>query len=351
MKYTPNKIKVDLGSYRHYWRGVKKIGKTTLFRDLVKYAYGDYKYGFLIAPGNETGFKALDGIYAMEAPTWRNFVEIIDDLVENKQDNEFKLVAIDTVDELVSIAGDQVLKIHFQRKGERALTINAALGGFGAGPKMVQDLINDQIKRIEGAGYGLVFIGHTKIRDIKEKNMEEGYQQLTSNLESRYDSIFSDKADIIATLYISRNVKNNALAGTERFVYFRNDGFVDAGTRFSNMPESVPMTPQAYLDAFEQGVKSSFAKESSQAEIDTIRKNEVEARENSSKTYIQLEKVKNELPTPEEYRSQIDAKLAELDKETKNQKRAEVKESGLPTNIKEITDIELLKKILKIVSE
>ena len=30
MKYEPNRIKVDFGSYRHYWRGVKKIGKSTM---------------------------------------------------------------------------------------------------------------------------------------------------------------------------------------------------------------------------------------------------------------------------------------------------------------------------------
>ena len=356
MKYAPNKIKVDLGSYRHYWRGVKKVGKTTLFRDLVKSVYGDYKYGFLIAPGNETGFKALDGIYAEEAPTWNKFVELVDDLVENKQDNEFKIVAIDTVDELVSIAGDKVLVVHFQRKNEKCPTLNAALGGYGAGQKMVADLINTQIKRLESAGYGLVFIGHTKIRDLKEKNMQEGYQTLTSNLESRFDSIFSDKADIIATFYVDRQVKDNELTSANRYIYFRTDGFVDAGSRFSNMPERVPMTPEDYVAAFEQGVKSSFTDKTSDSKIKKMQVEEIKERETKSEEYVskaQTGSVEDaeSLHSVDDYRKLIEQRLSELDKESKNQKRLELKDSNVPHNYKDIEDIEILKRILKIVSQ
>jgi hypothetical protein len=355
MKYEPNKIKVDVGSYRHYWRGVKKIGKTTMFRDLVIYTYGNSKYGFVIAPGNESGFKALDNIYAQETPTWQDFVLVVDDLVENKQDNEFKLIGIDTVDELVSIAIKQTIKVHFQRKNERVDTINSALGGYGNGPAYVQTIINDQIKRLEGAGYGLVFIGHTKIRDVKEKNMDEAYQQLTSNLESRYDSIFSDKADIIATFYQDKNVKDKELIGVERFIYFRTDGFVDAGSRFSNMPERVPMTPADYLKAFEQGVKSSFSTQVTSDDIAKIRKQELEAREQKASDFIEKEKtgdaeLADDLVTVEDYRNAITNCLASLDSGTKKQKQADLKDQGIPSNYKTQEDIEVLKSVLKIVS-
>jgi hypothetical protein len=355
MKYAPNKILVDLGSYRHYWRGVKKIGKTTMFRDLLQTAYGDYKYGLLISPGNETGFHALDGIYAVEAPTWKDLVDVVEDLVENKQDNEFKLIGIDTVDELVAIAIEQTLKVHYQRKGERATSINGALGGYGAGPAYVQTIINDQIKKLESAGYGLVFIGHTKIRDVKEKNMEEGYQQLTSNLESRYDGIFADKADIVATFYVDKNVKDKELVGTERYIYFRTDGFVDAGSRFTNMPERVPMTPAEYLKAFEQGVKNSFSTKVTSEDIAKIRENEVAEKEKKATDYIEKAKsgdpeLSEELKTVEDYQNAITEKLTSLDSEVKKQKQAELKEQGIPSNYKKVQDIDVLKIILKIVS-
>ena len=118
MKYEPNKIKVDLGSYRHYWRGLKKVGKTTMFRDVVKAQYGDTKYGFLISTGNETGYKALDDIYVVETPTWGKFVEVVDDLVKNKGDNSFKLIAIDTIDEMVAIGIQEAMDAHKKKTGK-----------------------------------------------------------------------------------------------------------------------------------------------------------------------------------------------------------------------------------------
>lgn len=355
MKYTLNTITVALENFRHYWRGIPKIGKSTMFRDLIVEAYGSPEFGLLISPGNETGYKALSNLYAIEAPTWEDFVEIVDDLVENKAENKFKMIAIDTVDELISIASDKTMKVHFQRKGEKCQTLNAALGGYGAGHKYVCDLINDQIRRLESANYGLVFISHTKIRDIKEKNMEEGYQTLTTNLESRFDRIFSDKADIIATLYASKNVKDNELVGTDRFIYFRTDGFVDAGSRFSNMPERVPMSAKEYIKAFEQGVKNSFSSNVSDNEIEKIRKAELAEKEKKAAEYVEKAKtgdpdMAEKLITAEDYHNAITEKLAELDSEVKKQKQSELKEKKISSKYKELQDIDTLKVILKIVS-
>lgn len=355
MKYTKNVLKVDISNFRHYWRGIPKIGKTTLFRDLLVESYGDTKFGLLISPGNETGYKALSDIVAHETPTWEDFVETVDDLVENKEDNEFKLVAIDTVDELISIASDKVLKVHFARKSEKAFTLNAALGGFGQGHIMVQDLINDQIRRLELAGYGLVFISHTKIKEIKGKTEEDTYSQLTSNMESRFDKIFADKADLICTFMTVKNVKDNKLEGTSRYIFFRNDGFVDAGSRFNNMPEKVEMSAKNYLEAFNQGVVSSFGKPIDQKEIERLRKEEIAKRDADAAKYVAKAKtgsVENadSLKTAEDYISLIDKEIASLDKEGKRQKQEELKEHNVPTKYKELTDIEVLKTILKVVS-
>jgi hypothetical protein len=355
MKYSLNTITVALENYRHYWRGIPKIGKTTMFRDLVLELYGSPEFGLLISPGNETGFKAISNLYAIEAPAWEEFTTIVDDLVENKSENKFKLVAIDTVDELISIASDKTLKVHYQRKGEKCQSLNSALGGYGAGHKYVCDLINDQIRRLESANYGLVFLSHTKIKDIKEKNMEDGYQTLTTNLESRFDRIFSDKADIIATFYAQKEVKDKELVGTERFIYFRSDGFVDAVSRFSNMPERVPMSAKEYIKAFEQGVKNSFSTKVTTEDLEKIKKNEIAEKEKKAAEFIEKEKsgdleLVEELKTAEDYHNVITAKLDDLSDEVKKQKRAELKELKIPRNYQEIQDIEVLKTFLKIIS-
>ena len=351
MKYVLNEPKVALESFRHYLRGTKKVGKSTLFRDLIVEYYGDPKYGLMIAPGNETGFKALDNLYAMEAQTWEDFCEIVDDLVLNKADNEFKIIAIDTVDELIAIAEEKVLKIHYQRKGEKATSINAALGGYGAGKKMLRKLINDKIKEVENAGYTWFFIGHTKVRDIKEKGQEESYQQLTSNLEFDYDALFTDKADIIASCYIERNVKDNSLESTTRYIYFRPNGFVDAGSRFKDMPERVPMTARDYISAFEQGAKGTYTKPLTKKELDKRKKQEEAERQEQAQKFTEAKKANFEgLETVEDYHKKIQEMKEALDSETAREKGEQLKEAGLPLRFKEIEDLEQLKLFLKIVS-
>ncbi len=303
MKYEPNKIKVDFGSYRHYWRGVKKIGKSTMFRDIVKAQYGNTKYGLLISTGNETGYKALDDVYAHETPTWKSFIETVDDLIKNKADNEFKVVGIDTIDEMVAMAMQEVLDVHKARTGKKAKSINDALGGYGAGKKYIEKIINEQITRLERAGYGLVFIGHCKLRDVKEKGESEPYQILTSNLDANYDNIFADKADIIATFITDKIVKDNKIASKDRFIVFRDDGYIDSGSRLAGMPDRVPMTAEEYLKAFHEGVQASKNTYATEEDLENMRREEVSEREKASNEFINQvknEKDENELTEEEE---------------------------------------------------
>jgi len=344
-------IKVDDESELYLTDEFIVTHNSTLFRDLIVEYYGDPKYGLMIAPGNETGFKALDNLYAVEAQTWEDFCDIVDDLVLHKEDNEFKIVAIDTVDELISIAEEKVLKIHYQRKGEKATSINGALGGYGAGKKMLRKLINDKIKELESIGLALFFIGHTKVRDIKEKGQEESYQQLTSNLEFDYDSLFTDKADIVASCYIERNVKDNSLESTTRYIYFRPNGFVDAGSRFKDMPERVPMTARDYINAFEQGARGTYAKPLSNKELEKRKKQENEERQEQAKKFTEAKKSNFEgLETVIDYHNKIQEIKGALDSETAREKGEQLKEAGLPLRFKEIEDLEQLKLFLKIVA-
>jgi hypothetical protein len=357
MDYKLNKIQIAFENYRYYLRGQKKSGKTTLFRDLILQYYKNAANGLLISFGNELGYKSLDNLYAVEAPDWSTFIEIVDDLVENRDKNTFKMVCLDTVDELVSIATEEVLRIHYRRKGEKVDTLNQALGGFSAGHVKVQELINDQMKRIESAGYGMMFLGHCKIRQIKEKGSanEDGYSQLTSNLDARFDSIFADKADIIATIFSEKSVEDKKLLNTQRYIYFRSDNFVEAGSRFANMPERVEYGAKEFIDAVEQGVKSSFSTPVSDKDLERMKKEELDNRKKKADVYVAKAKTgsveeADTLHTAEDYITLIDKEIASLDKEDKRRKQEELKEHNVPTKYKELTDIEVLKTILKVVS-
>lgn len=277
MAFKKNVVKCDIGSYVHYIRGQKKSGKTTLFRDLVLEEYKDAECGAHISIGNETGANALDELMTDQAENWSQLKEIVSDLIENKADNNFKLVCLDTVDELVKIATDEVLRQHRIAKNKPAQSINDAFGGYGAGRKKVVELIDGIIADLQHAGYGIFLIGHTKLRDVKEKNGDE-YQQLKSNLSEDYDGIFANKADIIMTITVDKNIVDDRVVGTKRYMHFRDDGFVDCGSRFTEIPEKVPYGAKEYIEAFEAGVKSSVKGGISDAEMKKRKEDEAKTK-------------------------------------------------------------------------
>lgn len=284
IQFKKNQVKCDIGSYIHYWRGLKKSGKTTLFYNLIKAQYGNLDKGLLISIGDEIGYQALDGLVYIEAPTWESLVEIFDDLVENKEDNDFELLGLDTVDEMVKLAQAEVKRLHKKAKGT-SVEFNACFGGYGAPRKKVEELIDEQLARLRRAGYGLIYIGHTRIRDVKEKNGDE-YQQLTSNLSADYDGIFSNKADIVMTISIEKNIdENKHVDGTTRYMYFRSDGFVDAGGRFAEMPERVEYGADNYIKAFEKGVKGAIVEEITDTEIKKKKEKEIKERKEKAVKY------------------------------------------------------------------
>ena len=205
-QYKTNEVKVDLASYRHYWRGQKKVGKTTLFYQLMIALYGDPSYGLELSIGNERGFKAIDGMVYDEAPDWETLTEIVDDLVENKADNNFKFICFDTTDELIEVAKKEVVRLDYRQTGEKH-PFNGCFGGYGQPRQQVQILIDTLMTRLEDAGYGIIWIGHTKYKDVKEKN-GDSYQLLTSNLSSDFDGIFANKADIVMMIDTEKDIEN-----------------------------------------------------------------------------------------------------------------------------------------------
>lgn len=339
--WTKNEVKVDIASYMHYIRGQKKVGKTTLFNDLVSYiGKGDMENGLLISVGDEQGYKTLDGLIVANAKSWDDFVEIVDELVENPTENDFKFIAIDTVDELFHIATEEVFRIHKKKKGEKCESLNSALGGYGAGRAKLKELVREQIARLKES-YGLFCIGHTKLRDITEKGSGEAYQQLTTSLNFDYDSVIADKADIIATISVDKDIvdveeidmgkgktkKVGSIGGVTRWIHFRDDNFnVDCGARFGNIVDKVELSAENYINAIEDAIKKSAHK--SDEELVVAKKKEIKERE--EKALKQAEELSSVNP-------QRNLKLAEQIKElygeaTKEQK-ALVKELMVEYNI------------------
>lgn len=356
--YKTNEVKVDLASYRHYWRGQKKAGKTTLFYQLMVALYGDPSYGLELSIGNERGYKAIDGMVYDEAPDWGTLMEIAEDLIENKEDNHFKFICFDTVDELVEIAKKEVVRLDFRKTGERH-EFNACFGGYARPREKVQELINNLMTRLEDSGYGIIWIGHTKYKDVKEKN-GDSYQMLTSNLSNDYDGIFSNKADVLMMIDIEKDIEDGFVQDTQRYMWFRGDGFVDAGGRFSQIEQKVEFSVENYIrtvsDAIRAEIKSHNADDRYIEE-----KAKQEQREKEEFYQANKEKLMQDDPDMidmvsdadkcEELKTQIKTVITAADNATKKILQTKLKQANLPVQYQKVNDPEILSKILAIVTE
>ena len=141
MGFKKNVVKVDLRSYPPYLiMGQPKVGKSSLFRDLVLRNYdGDEEKGLLLSFADEEGYLALDKLQYEKVTEWdmdedeegnRGFVQIVDDLVENKSEYGIEMICLDTLDKLVEVATKEVFEIHRRLKGSRPESLNGALGGL-----------------------------------------------------------------------------------------------------------------------------------------------------------------------------------------------------------------------------
>ena len=356
-EYKTNEVKVDLASYRHYWRGVKKAGKTTLFYQLMMKLYGDPSFGLELSVGNERGYKALDGMVYDEAPDWGTLMEIADDLIENKADNHFKFICFDTVDELVEIAKKEVVRLDYKKTGERH-EFNACLGGYARPREKVTELINNLMTRLEDSGYGIIWIGHTKYRTVNEKN-GDSYDMLTSNLSSDYDGIFANKADVVMMIDIEKDIDGGFVQGTQRYMWFRGDGFVDAGGRFSEIEQKVEFSVENYIktvsDAIRAEIKSHKADDKYMAEKAKQEQKEREEFYQANKEKLmnedpELDEYEKTLQTCEDLKAEIKAAITAADAETKKRLQTELKKAELPIKYQQINDVETLAKILSIVT-
>ena len=73
---------------------------------------------------------------------------------------------------------------------------------------------------------------------------------------------------------MDREIVNGKIVDEDRVVYLRGTSEVDAGSRFSDLPEKIHLSPREFLDAFEQGVKGSI---SGSADLGKMRKEEEKA--------------------------------------------------------------------------
>jgi hypothetical protein len=128
--------------------GAPKVGKSTLAASL------DDKALFL---ATEPGLGGLE-VYQQPIRSWQEFREAGADLA--KGEHEFKLVVIDTVDELHKLCTDHVLE-------QLGVSYPGDLE-YGKGWAAVSDEFRLRVAKLASLGLGVVFVSHSKEVEIKQ---------------------------------------------------------------------------------------------------------------------------------------------------------------------------------------
>lgn len=336
MGFKINRIKADLGSYPHYMLlGNRKIGKTTFFRDLVKEKYGDAAKGLLISCGAENGYHALDDLQVEEAKAFnqdydeetdsRGFIQIIDDVVENNKEYGIKLIAIDTLDCLYEIAAQETIRLSRKETGKPCKSINDAFGGYGRGLDRVIALIQEQITRLEDAGIAVFILSHVKEKTRTDMVTGEEYQVWTNNLMDKVYGAIADTAQMVMMAVFDREIKDKRSVGENRVLYLRATASLDAGSRFNGLPEKIPFTPKAFLDAFEQGVKNSATMKPMTDEDMAARKAEEEKQQEKMAEIARRKEAEKQRA---EMLNEIQEKIGSVSQDTQNEIVSILRASG-----------------------
>ncbi|MBM7836477.1 AAA family ATPase [Clostridium sardiniense] len=356
--FKKNQVKASILGYYYYIRGVEKAGKTTLFYEINEALYGNQDHGLLISMGKEDGYKTLPGIQVeviddatkiddkgkvkTVKTAWKQLVELVDDLVLDKMDNEteIELLGIDTYDELCRLASAEVVRqSNKENPTKQCKSINAACGGFNGGFERFEQIVEEQLHRLRAVGYTLFVISHTKVRTIKEKGMNEddSYQMLTTNLDSRFDNVIAHKADVIATIQVDKDIKDGKLLGTKRYIHFREDNFVKAGSRFKEIVEKVELSAPNFIKAIEDGIRASLRNKISDEDFEKKKQKDNEERKEKIEHIKEINEAITTTVDPEEnekIKEQIVAKWKSATQEQKDK----AKEIMNKFNIKKLTE-------------
>lgn len=273
-----NDVKLNPLAYNIGLLGESGIGKSTIMKEICEKLVGPDGY-IALDIGKEDGHGAIQGIQTEPIEDWAKFVEVTDDIIENKTTDyaDLKVVVIDTYDELCHLAEKEAVRLYnIKNPDKKADTINAAWGGFGKGLDKTIDLMLDRLWELKKVGVAFIIIAHVKRTDISDVMTEEQYTMLTSNTTQRYFNAIKQKLHFLGLAYIDREIvkqktnkkdnKGNVIvkgkvAGESRVINFRDDTYsVDSKSRFADIVDKIPFEADAFIKAMNDAILKEQAK-------------------------------------------------------------------------------------------
>ena len=374
-----NEIKINPLAYNFMLIGESGIGKTTIIKEYCEKLAGTEGYMFL-ETGKEDGQDAIEGINYITCDEWdgdydetlntMGFATFIDDVVENKASDwpDLKVVVIDTLDELFSIAEPEVIRMHNKENpNKRVKSIKAAFGGFMAGEDKAIEIVEDKLWSLKRVGVSFVIIGHTKSRNQTDPITGEDYMQLTTNMPQRYFNALKTKVHFLGVASVDREIvkektgKKNVVTGQietkgvvkgeTRRITFRDDNYVvDSKSRFADIVPEIPFDSDVLIQALTDAIKSEQAK--SGVSFDTAKKKQAKQEKELEKRVAKQEEQAKSQAAVDEVVTQIVDFFTENKSDIAKIKPvlAAVKNLGYDSP-KSIDNIEDANKILALISE
>ena len=283
--------------------GLPKIGKTTIMKEIAEKLVGD-NYLFL-EMYRENGAKYIEDIIYEDVPDWDTFVEIVDDIVENRTTDyaDLKVVFLDTLDNALQLAEQESLRLwNKENPAKRTNAINAAWGGYMKGQDKAMELLQEQLFRLRTVGVAFSVIGHVRQTTITDPITNESYQQITSDVSQRYFNQLKKNIDLVGIAYIDRELTKNKVNGKEvstvksetRKIKFRDDNYtVDSGSRMSQIVSEINFDADEFIEAMRNALEAEVKKGGKSVE-DRRAENEKEEVENMKRLAEAEVKAKSE---------------------------------------------------------
>ena len=209
-----------------------KIGKTSLIASFPKSLIFSF----------EPGTNALDGIYKINITSWKDFKLAVKQLANDKVKEKFQFLGIDTVD----IAFDLCEQYICSTNGVQAIGDIPYGGGWAKLKKEFSKIFRD----IAMMGYGIIFISHAQEKTIKENGEE--YSRIIPACPSIAANIVNKLVDFI--IYIGIEYDGPEDETGERYMYFKGNKYMQAGSRFRYIPEKVKFGYQELVDAVNDAI-------------------------------------------------------------------------------------------------
>lgn len=332
----PNEVTANILEYKQLIAGRPKTGKTSLFANMVDLKHdGDMSKGLLVA--FERGYQALDGVHAFDIEEWEDFQELVEELVDNKDETSYEVIGLDTIDILIQRATDYV--ISRQSIADKKRYTALADIAWGKGYALLDEAISTEVDKLDQAGYGLVFITHDKDKTMTTREGLE-YNKTVISAGGRGGDYFRNSADLIVFIELTKEIEKGKKVD-KRYIYFRGDADMEAGSRFKHAPVRVEYSAQNYIDAIEGAIEKEYGS----------KKAVTKAKKKQAKEAEEEKKEEAKESNTEELIDEINEIVKDLSDAKKKKLAPQLKEKFSTANYTKMEDVKELNKVLKMVKE